>query len=77
MIHTVGPIKGVHGAGDAELLASCYRRSLLLADLTSGKERQGGLVRGGAMKEFHAPDGYPSFPHYKDWLLHLTKVTRQ
>ena len=26
VIHTVGPIKGVHGAGDAELLASCYRR---------------------------------------------------
>jgi O-acetyl-ADP-ribose deacetylase len=31
LIHTVGPIKGVHGAGDAELLASCYRRSLTLA----------------------------------------------
>lgn len=31
VIHTVGPIKGVHGAGDAELLASCYRNSLTLA----------------------------------------------
>jgi O-acetyl-ADP-ribose deacetylase len=31
VIHTVGPIKGVHGAGDAELLAACYRHSLTLA----------------------------------------------
>jgi O-acetyl-ADP-ribose deacetylase (regulator of RNase III) len=31
VIHTVGPVKGVHGARDAELLAACYRRSLSLA----------------------------------------------
>jgi len=31
VIHTVGPIKGVHGARDAELLADCYRHSLTLA----------------------------------------------
>jgi len=31
VIHTVGPIKGVHGARDADLLASCYRRSLSIA----------------------------------------------
>jgi O-acetyl-ADP-ribose deacetylase len=31
VIHTVGPIKGVHGAADAELLAACYRHSLTLA----------------------------------------------
>jgi len=31
VIHTVGPIKGVHGARDAELLAACYRQSLMLA----------------------------------------------
>ena len=31
VIHTVGPIKGVHGARDAELLATCYRHSLTLA----------------------------------------------
>lgn len=31
VIHTVGPIKGVHGEKDAEFLASCYRNSLTLA----------------------------------------------
>ena len=31
VIHTVGPVKGVHGDQDAVLLASCYRRSLELA----------------------------------------------
>ncbi|MEN3332794.1 MAG: O-acetyl-ADP-ribose deacetylase [Blastocatellia bacterium] len=31
VIHTVGPVKGVHGERDAELLASCYRNSLALA----------------------------------------------
>jgi O-acetyl-ADP-ribose deacetylase len=31
VIHTVGPIKGVHGVRDAEFLASCYIRSLSLA----------------------------------------------
>lgn len=31
VIHTVGPIKGDHGAQDAEYLASCYRNSLALA----------------------------------------------
>jgi O-acetyl-ADP-ribose deacetylase (regulator of RNase III) len=31
VIHTVGPIKGVHGDRDAELLAACYRNSLDVA----------------------------------------------
>lgn len=31
VIHTVGPVKGLHGNRDAELLASCYRNSLALA----------------------------------------------
>lgn len=31
VIHTVGPVKGVHGDRDAELLALCYRNSLKLA----------------------------------------------
>jgi len=31
VIHTVGPVKGVYGSRDAELLASCYVRSLTLA----------------------------------------------
>lgn len=31
VIHTVGPVKGVHGDEDAVLLASCYTRSLELA----------------------------------------------
>lgn len=31
VIHTVGPIYGRHGGREAELLANCYRNSLLLA----------------------------------------------
>jgi len=31
VIHTVGPIYGQHGGREAELLASCYRNSLVLA----------------------------------------------
>ena len=32
VIHTVGPIYGSHSGDEAALLASCYRRSLFLAD---------------------------------------------
>jgi O-acetyl-ADP-ribose deacetylase (regulator of RNase III) len=32
VIHTVGPVWQGGGAGEAELLASCYRNSLLLAE---------------------------------------------
>lgn len=38
VIHTVGPVWGQHGGSEAELLAACYRNSLVLAcenDLTS------------------------------------------
>src|SRR5215831_5652459 len=31
VIHTVGPVYGGHGGREAELLASCYRRSLEVA----------------------------------------------
>ena len=31
VIHTVGPIKGMHGEHDPLLLAACYRRSLAVA----------------------------------------------
>ncbi|CAL9312901.1 O-acetyl-ADP-ribose deacetylase [Streptomyces sp. SudanB25_2051] len=32
VIHTVGPVYGPDGGGDPELLASCYRESLRVAD---------------------------------------------
>lgn len=32
VIHTVGPVYGSHSGNEAALLASCYRRSLFLAD---------------------------------------------
>ena len=31
VVHTVGPIKGMHGSEDAILLASCYKNSLAFA----------------------------------------------
>lgn len=31
VIHTVGPVYGRHGGGEADLLAACYTNSLLLA----------------------------------------------
>jgi O-acetyl-ADP-ribose deacetylase (regulator of RNase III) len=35
VIHTVGPVWQGGGQGEAELLASCYRRSFALADLNA------------------------------------------
>ncbi len=35
VIHTVGPVWQGGGQGEAELLASCYRRSLALAELNA------------------------------------------
>ncbi len=43
-------------------------------DLTEGRERSRGTVAGGAAREFHAPEDYPRFPQYKDWLLHVQRA---
>ena len=43
-------------------------------DLAEGNPKREGKVRGGAVREFQAPDGYPSNPNIKDWLLHIVKA---
>jgi hypothetical protein len=43
-------------------------------DLAEGKERSSGTVEGGALREFHADESFPKFPHYKDWLLHVVRA---
>jgi hypothetical protein len=43
-------------------------------DLTNQTERKGAAVAGGQIRAFHAPDGYPSVPNYKDWVLHVTRA---
>jgi hypothetical protein len=43
-------------------------------DLTEGKQRTTGTVKGGGVRTFSAPDSYPSHPQFKDWLLHLVAI---
>jgi hypothetical protein len=43
-------------------------------DLTAGTERRTGTVQGGGMREFHAPEDYPSAPQHKDWVLHVRRA---
>jgi hypothetical protein len=43
-------------------------------DLDKGTERSTGTVHGGALREFHAPEDYPSAPQYKDWVLHIRRA---
>jgi hypothetical protein len=45
-------------------------------DLEQGKERTQGKVNGGATREFHAPEDYPSGLQFKDWLLHIRRAER-
>jgi hypothetical protein len=40
-------------------------------DLVQSKEAKGGVVEGGGIRTFHAPEDYPRDREYKDWLLHL------
>jgi hypothetical protein len=46
-------------------------------DAAAGSPRTPGQVRGGAIREFQAPEGYPSHPNVKDWLLHVVKMPPQ
>jgi hypothetical protein len=43
-------------------------------DLAEGKEANSGTIQGGAPRQLSTED-YPKFPHYKDWLLHIVRVT--
>lgn len=43
-------------------------------DLAAGIERGAATVQGGALREFHAPEDYPSAPQYKDWVLHIRRA---
>ena len=42
-------------------------------DLTESKEKRAGTVKGGAAREFHAPENYPAQPQPKDWILHIRR----
>lgn len=42
-------------------------------DLNASQARPEQVVQGGAIREFHAPEGYPSHPQFKDWLLHVVR----
>jgi hypothetical protein len=43
-------------------------------DLTTSKEARSGIVPGGAIHPFRAPEDYPGALQYKDWLLHVKKA---
>jgi hypothetical protein len=42
-------------------------------DLAQSRPGKGGTVQGGGPREFRAPEDYPSFPNFKDWLLHIRR----
>jgi len=42
-------------------------------DPRTGTDHTNGTVSGGGIRYFYAPEGYPSHPHYKDWVLHVRK----
>ncbi len=42
-------------------------------DLGKGTPSKQGTVRGGAVREFQAPESYPAHPEVKDWLLHVVR----
>ena len=39
----------------------------------TGTDHTTGTVSGGDSRYFYAPEGYPTHPHYKDWVLHVRK----
>jgi hypothetical protein len=43
-------------------------------DMVASKEAQAGIVNGGAIRTFQAPEDYPKNPQYKDWLLHVVRM---
>lgn len=42
-------------------------------DPRTGTDHTTGTVSGGGIRYFYAPEGYPSHPHYRDWVLHIRK----
>ncbi|HEX8038733.1 MAG TPA: DUF4038 domain-containing protein [Chryseosolibacter sp.] len=43
-------------------------------DPDSGKALPVKTVKGGDIREFHSPGGFPSQPHFKDWVLRVKKI---
>jgi len=39
----------------------------------NGTEEKNGTISGGTIQYFYSPDGYPSTPGYRDWVLHIRK----
>jgi hypothetical protein len=42
-------------------------------DLTRSAERSSGTLKGGAVRELHAPEDYPGTLQYKDWVVHIVR----
>ena len=42
-------------------------------DPRTGMMRDSGTVSGGDIRYFRAPEGYPGYPYYKDWVLYVRK----
>ena len=42
-------------------------------DLAEEVEHPVGTVAGGGLREFHTPEDYPKYPHYKDWVLYVRR----
>jgi hypothetical protein len=47
---------------------------LTWTDLSDGVSRPSTTLRGGAIREIGAPEGYPPKSRFSDWLLHVVKV---
>jgi hypothetical protein len=42
-------------------------------DLTRNAERSSGTLKGGAVRELHAPEDYPGTLQCKDWIVHIVR----
>ncbi len=61
------------GAANIDLRRASGQFAFRWINLAEGKERSRGVVAGGAIRNFHAPEDYPKYRQHKDWLLHIVR----